>query len=64
MTDQARLYPFQVLLRTAGTGLGRDSRHMPSRSDRSPSSVGDQVGFVPKALMLDIDDAMRLHLGL
>jgi hypothetical protein len=26
--------------------------------------VGDRLGVVPGAIMLDIDEALRLHLGL
>jgi mRNA-degrading endonuclease toxin of MazEF toxin-antitoxin module len=26
--------------------------------------VGDRLGVVPNAIMLDIDEALRLHLGL
>jgi hypothetical protein len=32
--------------------------------DRPVERVGDRMGVVPNAIMLDIDEALRLHLGL
>lgn len=60
-----RVYPFQVLLPAAATGLDRDSK---AQADEVRSiaveRVGDRLGVVPNAIMLDIDEALRLHLGL
>lgn len=60
-----RVYPFQVLLRAAETGLNRDSK---ARAEQIRSiaveRVGDRLGVVPHAIMLNLDEALRLHLGL
>ena len=60
-----RLYPFQVLLRAAETGLDRDSKAQAEQvRSVAVERVGDRLGVVPSAIMLDIDEALRLHLGL
>lgn len=62
-TDQ--VYPFQVLLRAAQTGLDRDSKAQAEQvRSIAVERIGDRVGVVPHAVMLDLDDALRLHLGL
>jgi mRNA interferase MazF len=60
-----RVYPFQVLLAAAETGLDRDSKAQ-AEQVRSVSieRVSTKVGSVPPAPMLAIDDALRLHLAL
>jgi mRNA interferase MazF len=61
----ARIFPFQVLLTAASTGLVRDSK---ARAEQIRSiaveRVGERLGVVPSVVMLDVDEAMRLHLGL
>ena len=60
-----RVYPFQVLLRATETGLDRDSKAQAEQiRSISVERVGDRLGVVPNAIMLDIDEALRLHLGL
>ena len=60
-----RVYPFQVLLPAAATGLDRDSKAQAEQvRSIAVERVGDQLGVVPNAIMLDIDEALRLHLGL
>jgi mRNA interferase MazF len=60
-----RVYPFQVLLPAAETGLDRDSKAQAEQiRSISVERVGDQLGVIPNAIMLDIDEALRLHLGL
>ena len=60
-----RVYPFQVLLPAFDTGLDRDSKAQVEQIRSIPvERVGDQLGVVPNAIMLDIDEALRLHLGL
>jgi mRNA interferase MazF len=60
-----RVYPFQVLLPAAVTGLDRDSK---ARAEQVRSiaveRVGERLGVVSNAIMLEVDDALRLHLGL
>jgi mRNA interferase MazF len=54
-----------VLLPAATTGLEQDSK---GRAEQIRSvaveRVGQQVGQVPANIMLDIDEALRLHLAL
>jgi len=60
-----RVYPFQVLLPGAETGLDRDSKAQAERvRSIALERVGERLGVVPNAIMLDIDEALRLHLGL
>ena len=60
-----RVYPFQVLLTSAATGLPRDSKAQ-AEQVRSVSieRVGTRIGTVPARLMADLEDALRLHLSL
>ena len=59
------VYPFQVLLPAAETGLDRDSKAQAEQiRSIAVERVGARLGVVPHAIMLDIDEAMRLHLGL
>lgn len=60
-----RVYPFQVLLPAAATGLPRDSKAQ-SEQLRSVSvtRIHGAAGWLTTELMHDLDDAMRLHLAL
>ena len=60
-----RVYPFQVLLPAAETGLDRDSKAQAEQvRSIAVERVGERLGVVPNRIMLDIDEALRLHLGL
>ena len=60
-----RVYPFQVLLPAAETGLDRDSKAQAEQvRSIAVERIGDKLGVVSNATMLDIDEALRLHLGL
>jgi mRNA interferase MazF len=60
-----RVYPFQVLLPAASTGLERDSKAQAEQvRSVAVDRVGQQIGQVPANTMLDIDEALRLHLAL
>ena len=60
-----RVYPFQVLLPAGETGLDRDSKAQAEQvRSIDVERLGVRVGVVPNAIMLDIDEALRLHLGL
>jgi mRNA interferase MazF len=60
-----RIYPFQVLLPSVGTGLERDSKAQAEQvRSIAVERVGARLGIVPRALMLQIDEALRLHLAL
>jgi mRNA interferase MazF len=60
-----RVYPFQVLLRADETGLDRDSKAQAEQvRSIAVERVGARLGVVPGAVLLDLDEALRLHLGL
>ena len=60
-----RIYPFQVLLPSAETGLERASKAQAEQvRSIAVERVGGRIGVVPNALMLQIDEALRLHLAL
>ena len=60
-----RVYPFQVLLTAATTGLQQDSKAQAEQvRSVAVQRVGELIGQVPAAVMLDIDEALRLHLAL
>jgi len=60
-----QVYPFQVLLPAAETGLARDSKAQAEQvRSVAVERIGDRLGVVPAALMGRIDEALRLHLAL
>ena len=60
-----RVYPFQVLLPAGETGLDRDSKAQAEQiRSIAVERVGDRLGVVPNSIMLDLDEALRLHLSL
>ena len=60
-----RVYPFQVLLPARVTGLDRDSKAQAEQvRSIAVERVGDRLGIVPAALLADLEEALRLHLGL
>ncbi|CAN5710668.1 MAG: type II toxin-antitoxin system PemK/MazF family toxin [Acidimicrobiia bacterium] len=64
-SNVSKVYPFQVLLPKAQSGLDRESKAQAEQvRSVSVDRVGDKVGSVPPSLMLDIDEALRLHLAL
>jgi len=64
-SNVVRVYPFQVLLPAAASGLDRDSKAQ-AEQVRSVSAerLSSRIGSVPPVLMLDVDEALRLHLAL
>jgi len=61
----ARVYPFQVLLRAADTGLPRDSKAQAEQVRAvAIERVGTRVGAVSASVMTHLDEALRLHLAL
>ena len=61
----ARVYPFQVQLRAADTGLRNDSKAQAEQVRAvAVERLGARVGALPPALMADLDEALRLHLAL
>lgn len=60
-----RVYPFQVLLPASATGLERDSKAQAEQvRSVAVQRIGRKVGRVPAPSMLDVDEALRLHLAL
>jgi mRNA interferase MazF len=64
-SNVARVYPFQVPLPFAETGLRMDSKAQAEQVRAiSVERIGPALGFVPAHLMAQLDDALRLHLQL
>jgi mRNA interferase MazF len=64
-SNVTRVYPFQVLLPTADSGLDVDSKAQAEQvRSLSVARVAKRIGGIPPALMLEVDDALRLHLAL
>ena len=64
-SNTERVYPFQVLLPATQTGLERDSKAQAEQiRSVAVERIGVRLGVVPSAIMLDIDEAIRLHLAL
>jgi len=60
-----RVYPFQVLLPAAATGLRADSKAQAEQvRSVAVERVGPPVGTVPPSVLAELDDALRLHLAL
>lgn len=60
-----RVYPFQVLLPSASTGLRQDAKAQAEQvRSISVQRVGGTMGIVPASIMSQLDDALRLHLVL
>jgi mRNA interferase MazF len=60
-----RVYPFQVLLPAGATGLDRDAKAQAEQvRSIAVERVRARLGVVPSALMGDLEEALRLHLGL
>ena len=63
-SNTERVYPFQVLLDVADTGLDRDSKAQAEQvRSIAIERVGDVIGVVPFDLMARLDDALRVHLA-
>ncbi len=64
-SNVGRVYPFQVLMPAATTGLPRDSKAQAEQvRSVAVQRLGRQVGVVPAELMTELDRALRLHLSL
>lgn len=64
-TNVEAVYPFQVLIPTAGSEMNRASK---ARAEQirsiSVTRIGPLIGQLPTRLLSDLDDALRLHLAL
>ncbi len=64
-SNVARIYPFQVMLPAAQCGLPRDSKAQAEQvRSIAVERVGRRVGQLPASLVSNLEDALRLHLGL
>lgn len=64
-TNIKRLYPFQVLLEATATGLARDSKAQAEQvRSVAVERLGRRLGVVPPPLLVNLDEALRLHLAL
>ena len=64
-SNTERVYPFQVLLGAADTGLDRDSKAQAEQvRSVAVERVGGRVGVMAPALIAALDEALRLHLAL
>lgn len=64
-SNTERVYPFQVLLGAADTGLVRDSKAQAEQiRSIAVERIGGRVGVVPPTLLAALDEALRLHLAL
>ena len=64
-TNTARIYPFQVFVAAADTGLGHDSKAQAEQvRSIAVERIGRTVGSLTFDLMALLDDALRLHLSL
>jgi len=66
LTSNVRhVFPFQVFLAAADTGLPRDSKAQVEQvRSVAVERIGSLVGAIPGPLMQSVDDALRLHLSL
>ncbi len=64
-SNTSRVYPFQVLLDAAATGLGRDSKAQAEQvRSVTVERVGGLLGMLTADLVAALDEALRLHLAL
>jgi mRNA interferase MazF len=60
-----RVYPFQVVLPAASTGLDRDSKAQAEQfRSIDVGRLGERAGVVPGPTLLALEEAIRLHLDL
>jgi mRNA interferase MazF len=64
-SNTARVYPFQVLLDAAATGLLHESKAQAEQiRSVAVERIGGRVGVMPATLLAALDEALRLHLAL
>lgn len=64
-SNSTRVFPFQVLLPAAETGIHVDSKAQAEQvRSVSVERLGPVIGRIPTHLMAQLDDALRLHLQL
>ena len=64
-SNTARVYPFQVALSAAATGLEQDSKAQAEQvRSIAVQRIGSRIGDLPTELLAGLDEALRLHLAL
>jgi mRNA interferase MazF len=64
-SNVARVYPFHVLIQVKQTGLSRDSKAQAEQvRSVAVERIGKRLGRLPPPVMAELDEALRLHLGL
>ena len=64
-SNVTRIYPFQVRLPAAQCGMPVDSKAQAEQvRSIAVERVGRRMGQLPASLVSDLEDALRLHLGL
>ena len=64
-SNVTRVYPFQVLLDAATTGLDRDSKAQAEQvRSVDVERVGPRIAVLDQNLVTALDEALRLHLAL
>lgn len=64
-TKVERVYPFQVLLPSSQTGLPRDSKAQAEQvRSIAVERVGERCGVLPRFLLQELDQSLRVHLAL
>jgi mRNA interferase MazF len=59
------VYPFQVLLPAATTGLDRDSKAQAEQvRSIAAERIGELIGVLDQTLVEELNEALRLHLAL
>jgi mRNA interferase MazF len=61
----ARVFPFQVLLAATDCGLAADSKAQAEQVRAiAADRLGRRIGQIPKSVLRQLDDALRIHLAL
>lgn len=64
-SNVTRVYPFQVLLDAATTGLDRDSKAQAEQvRSVDVGRIGARIAVLDQNLVAELDEALRLHLAL
>ena len=64
-SNTIRVHPFQVLLEAETTGLERDSKAQAEQvRSVAVERIGGRIGVLPADVMVELDEALRLHLAL
>lgn len=64
-TNTDRIFPFQVFLPAASSGLAHDSKAQAEQVRAvAVERVGARIGALPPEALAELDEALRLHLAL